>query len=109
MESIWSHGADVRCIHPGWDALCGWEAVRKSWAGIFETALQAGTYMELNVTDVQLWAGQDLAAVFCHENILSFREGERVGSVVLATNVFRHENSRWLMMQHHGSPVLTKS
>jgi ketosteroid isomerase-like protein len=54
MESIWSHQDDVRCVHPGWDALCGWEAVQKSWAGIFDSARQAGTYMEFNVTDIQL-------------------------------------------------------
>ena len=80
MEGMWSHAPDVRCVHPGWDAHCGWEAVQKSWAGIFETARQAGTYMEFNVTDVQIWAAKELAAVFCYENILSFREGERVGS-----------------------------
>jgi ketosteroid isomerase-like protein len=108
MEAIWSHQDDVRCVHPGWEALCGWEAVQKSWAGIFESARQAGTYMEFNVSDVQVWSGKDLAGIFCHENILSFREGEQVRSIVLATNVFRREGDRWLIIQHHGSPVLTK-
>jgi ketosteroid isomerase-like protein len=109
MESIWSHGDDVRCVHPGWEALCGWEDVQKGWARIFDSAREAGTYMEFNVTDIQAWNTEDLAGVFCHENILSFRDGEQVRSVVLATNVFRREDGKWLMVQHHGSPVLTRS
>lgn len=108
MEKLWSHQSDVRCVHPGWSVLEGWDDVRQSWAGIFETGRQAGTYMELNVTDVQIWPGKEIAAIFCTENILSFRDGEQVSSVVLATNVFRLENGRWLMVQHHGSPVLTR-
>src|SRR5881628_3553768 len=98
MEAIWSHAPDVRCVHPGWEAICGWEAVQKSWSGIFESAREAGTYMEFNVTDVQLWQAEDLGGCFCHENILSFRNGEQVRSVVLATNVFRRENDRWLLV-----------
>ncbi len=33
MESLWQHDGWVRCIHPGWDALIGWEQVRASIAG----------------------------------------------------------------------------
>ena len=109
MESLWSHAADVRCVHPSWEPLSGWEEVRKSWAAIFESATQASAYMELDISDVQLWASGDLAGVFCNENILSFRDGEQIRTLVLATNIFRLERSRWLMVQHHGSPVLTRS
>ena len=109
MDAIWSHADDVRCVHPGWEPLSGWDEVRKSWAAIFDSATQAGAYMELDITDAHLWMSGDLTGIFCHENILSFRNGEQIRTLVLATNIFRREQGRWLMVQHHGSPVLTRS
>jgi hypothetical protein len=29
MDAVWSHADHVRCIHPGWCLLEGWEAVRQ--------------------------------------------------------------------------------
>jgi ketosteroid isomerase-like protein len=104
MEAVWAQTDDVRCVHPGWQEMCGWDAVRKSWKAIFEAA----AYMEFNVTNLALWTSNDLACVFCHENIVTFREGHEVRTVVLATNVFRRQNDRWLMIVHHGSPVLSQ-
>jgi uncharacterized protein (TIGR02246 family) len=104
MDTVWSHADDVRCVHPGGRALAGWNAIAKSWKAIFEAAM----YMEFNITDVQLWTSGELACVFCHENIVTFRDGQVVRTVVLATNVFRKEQDRWLMILHHGSPVLTE-
>src|SRR3990172_5044392 len=31
METVWARGEHVRCIHPAWGLLVGWEAVRASW------------------------------------------------------------------------------
>ena len=104
MDAVWAHSDDVRCVHPGWHEMAGWEAVRKSWDAIF----QAASYMEFNVTDLEIWTGGDLAGVFCHENIVTFREGQVLRTVVMATNVFRREHDRWLMVLHHGSPVLSQ-
>ena len=36
MESIWLPEEWVKCLHPGWDMLEGWEAVHESWQQIFE-------------------------------------------------------------------------
>ena len=47
MDNVWAHGDDVRCIHPGWQEMAGWETVRKSWDAIF----QAASYMEFNISD----------------------------------------------------------
>ena len=105
MDHVWSHADDIRCIHPGWRELTGWEAVRKSWEAIF----QESSYMELNITDYQVWDSSNLGGVFCYENILTFREGQPVRSVMLATNLFRYESERWLMVLHHASPVLTET
>jgi hypothetical protein len=32
--------------------------------------------------------------------------GERVGGTVAAVNMFRRVDGRWLMVLHHGSPVV---
>ena len=35
MDRLWAHEGWVRCVHPGWDILVGWEAIRASWQQIF--------------------------------------------------------------------------
>ena len=104
MDAVWAQTEDVLCIHPGWQALVGWETVRKSWLAIF----QAASYMEFNITDLHVRTSGDLACVFCHENIVTFQEGQEVRTVVLATNVFRYQDNRWWMVLHHGSPIITQ-
>src|SRR2546427_7746132 len=36
MEAVWLPEGWVRCVHPGWNLLQGWEAVGGSWRHIFE-------------------------------------------------------------------------
>ncbi|MDO8479545.1 MAG: nuclear transport factor 2 family protein [Candidatus Rokubacteria bacterium] len=36
MEAVWLHADYVRCVHPGWGLLSGWDTVRQSWAAIFK-------------------------------------------------------------------------
>ena len=31
MDAVWLHTERAKCVHPGWELLSGWEAVRKSW------------------------------------------------------------------------------
>src|SRR6266436_3438662 len=40
MELVWSHREHVKCVHPGWPILIGWDAVRSSWASIFENTAE---------------------------------------------------------------------
>ncbi len=67
MDQIWSHGDHVRCIHPGWHLLEGWEAVRQSWDAIFKNSGE----MRFSIADVDVHVADDLAWVTCAENILS--------------------------------------
>lgn len=30
MESVWNHGDNTVCIHPGWELFTGWVAIRES-------------------------------------------------------------------------------
>ena len=66
MEAVWAHGEYVKCVHPGWQLLVGWEAVRSSWQAIFESAAE----MRFTISEVLAEVMGDLAWVTCTENIL---------------------------------------
>lgn len=102
MDSVWAHGEHVRCVHPGWPLLCGWEAVRESWQRIFEHAVE----MRFSLSAVNVNAVGDLGWVTCTENILS-EAGERVSvTAILATNLFERGPAGWRLVHHHASHVM---
>jgi len=101
MDRVWSHGNEVRCIHPGWDVLIGWSAVREAWRSIFASSpglAVAATEVEVNVFG-------DLAWVLCMERILNADEGSESVSFARATNLFARTPEGWKMILHHASPV----
>ncbi|PYM89525.1 MAG: DUF4440 domain-containing protein [Candidatus Rokuibacteriota bacterium] len=102
MDLVWSHGPHVKCVHPGWPILIGWEAVRSSWEAIFENTAE----MRFTLSDVRSAAGGDLAWVTCTENIFSEIRGRLAVTSVLATNLFERGPDGWRMVHHHASHVL---
>jgi ketosteroid isomerase-like protein len=48
----------------------------------------------------------DVAWVLCMENITSSTDGEGQESRVFATNLYERQQGRWLLIHHHGSPVM---
>ena len=99
LLAVWEHSDDVVCTHPGWPALHGWQAVKESWERI---AMGPGT-QQFIITDIRVRVSGDLAWVSCDENLLGNRS-----STVTSINVFRRQlDDRWLMVAHHGSPVMT--
>ena len=38
MEDVWLNDSTVKCIHPGWPLIKGWDAVKDSWKNIFESS-----------------------------------------------------------------------
>lgn len=102
MDRVWAHDASVRCVHPGWPLLCGWEAVRASWRTIFENTGE----MRFTLSDVTVNVAGDLAWVTCTENILA-ETGERVSvTAILATNLFERTDAGWRLIHHHASHVM---
>jgi len=102
MERLWDHGAHVRCVHPGWEMLSGWEQVRGSWERILSGP---DIELEIEIDDVDIRAGDDVAWVSCIERLS--RPG--LVSEVVATNVFeRSGDGTWRMVQHHASPILNR-
>ena len=103
MDQVWSHAGYVRCVHPGWCLLAGWEAVRQSWEAIFKGSRE----MRFSISDVAAHVDGDLAWVTCTENILSHTGDQIAVTALLATNVFERRGGDWLMVHHHASHILT--
>lgn len=103
MDQVWSHAGYVRCVHPGWCLLAGWEAVRQSWEAIFKGSRE----MRFTISDVSVYVDGDLAWVICTENILSHTQDQIAVTALLATNVFERRGGDWLIVHHHASHILT--
>jgi len=101
METVWAKGEHVKCIHPGWGLLVGWEAVRASWETIFKNTAE----IRFSLSDVSIHVDGNLAWVTCAENILSQVRGNISVTSVLATNLFERQGQAWLMIHHHASHV----
>ena len=99
MESVWLTEEWVRCLHPGWDLLEGWEAVRESWQQIFENTKFLRVSVGLQFVRVE----KNFAWVCCTEKISSATEGRFETSYVQATNIFWEHNGAWYLVHHHGS------
>jgi len=103
MEAVWLHSARVQCTHPGWRRLVGFAAMMDSWRRIFENTFE----MSFQLTGVEISVAGDLAWVVCTENITSKTYDGVSRSAVEATNVFERHEGRWLVVHHHGSPVVS--
>ena len=102
MEGVWLREEYIKCIHPGWALLSGWNTVMESWRRIFENTEQ----MQFALTNIQIQVQGELAWVTLYENLSSTLQGQGNAAVVLATNVYEQRANGWFMIHHHGSPVL---
>ncbi len=101
MDQLWLHEPWVRCVHPGWDVLVGWDRVRESLEQIF-----AGTgWMRVTPTECDIHVFGDIGMVACAENITASRDTDVGVAVAQATNLFRRTPEGWRMFHHHASPA----
>jgi ketosteroid isomerase-like protein len=101
MDRVWLHETWVRCIHPGWDLLVGWEVVRQSWEQIF-----SGTrWIRVTPTSIDVQVLGDVGLVGCAENITSTNDGDVGVAVAQATNLFLRTGEGWRLIHHHSSPA----
>lgn len=103
MTAVWSHDAQVRCIHPGWGAATGWESVRKSWESIFS----GGTTLRFSLRNVDARVCGTVGVVSLLEEIVLAGEVVQQSIQAAATNLFAFEAGEWRMIVHHSSPVMT--
>jgi ketosteroid isomerase-like protein len=102
MSELWSQGSASLCIHPGRDALRGWERIRTSWIQIFRNT----SYLEIELEIVSTEVNGDVAYVVLIENVLQVAGGRQVKARSMATNIFERMAQRWYLVHHHGSPLM---
>jgi ketosteroid isomerase-like protein len=101
MDAIWLHEAWVRCLHPGWELLLGWEEIQRSWADIFRSTAQ----MMVSISRPLVHVSGDTAWVSCLQNVTSTYEDGFSSALVEATNIFVRRQGRWLIVHHHTTPL----
>jgi hypothetical protein len=101
MDALWAHEGWVRCVHPGWDILVGWDAVRHSWEQIFAST----HWLRVTPTTIEAEVVGEIGVVVCCENITATTQGDVGVAVAQATNLFRRTPAGWRMFHHHASPA----
>ena len=103
MAAVWARGDHVKCVHPGWSLLSGWEAVKASWEMIFSNTKE----IRFTLTDVRVQIRGRLAWVVLTENLLSQVQQDVTATTLLATNIYENIDGIWLMVHHHASHVFS--
>lgn len=93
MEALWAKQIPVSCIHPGWTALFGREAVMDSWTDV----LRSPDGPSIRPRNERVILHGDVAVVLCEELL-----GE---AVLAATNLFAREDGAWRLAHHQAGPV----
>ena len=107
MEAVWLHEQWVKCVHPGWEMIVGWEKIHESWERIFQNT----SGMRVSATNLSIKVEGDFAWVTCTEKLAIFLDSSAapVSAVTIATNLFYRIGEDWLMVHHHASQVPTET
>lgn len=88
MSAIWAQHAPAICVHPGWAALLGREAVLESWQRI----LGADSSPTVSCDNATVFMFTDYASVVCYEKVDENR--------LVAVNGFVIEDGELRMVLH---------
>ena len=101
MASVWEESERIFCVHPGWQALRGHEAVMESWAVILSNTSR----IQFTLTGVEARTSGEVGIVTLHENILSQVGSQRHTASAVSTNLFLldRELGQWKLFHHHAS------
>ena len=102
ITAVWSQGTSSLCIHPGRNAIRGWEGIRSSWEAIFRNT----SYLEIEADIVRVDVSGDLAYIVLIETVLQVTGRRQNKAQSMATNVFERMGGQWYLIHHHGSPLL---
>ncbi len=101
MENVWWHEDWVRCLHPGWELISGWDKVKESWSSIFHSTVQ----LQVSISQPLVYVVGDAAWVCCTEQVTSMLETDFTTARVEATNIFVRRKGLWRMVHHHTTPL----
>lgn len=102
LDDIWAHDEQVMCVHPGWEAITGWGAIRQSWERIFA----GGVGMKFSLRNVTARVVGPVGIVMLTEEIVLVEQSVSQTVQAAATNVFTRVDGEWKLIVHHGSPVM---
>ncbi|MEL6346419.1 MAG: nuclear transport factor 2 family protein [Myxococcota bacterium] len=105
MADIWSQRSEDTCIHPGWELLRGWPAIRNAWRVIFANT----DYNRIGLTDLTIEVIGAVARVQCVENLYTVVGDQTIHSQVAATNILVRTTIGWKITLHHGSPIASET
>lgn len=101
MDAVWADAESAVCVHPGREALIGYEQIRESWVVIFSSS----SAMSIAASNERVQLSNDVAWISCTETISLMTEDGLAAAAAQATNIFRRTNGRWRMLLHHASPI----
>lgn len=101
MDEVWADDPSAVCIHPGREAIIGYERIRESWLVIFSST----NSMSIAAGSEIITVSHDVAWVSCVETISLMMEEGLAAAAAQATNIFRRTDGRWRMLVHHASPI----
>lgn len=101
MDEVWADDPAAVCVHPGREAIIGYEQIRESWSLIFTST----SSMSIACGNELITINGDVAWVACIETISMMMEGGLAAAAAQCTNIFRRTDGRWRMLVHHASPI----
>jgi ketosteroid isomerase-like protein len=101
MDRVWMDTTAAVCVHPGREAIFGYEGIRESWVMIFSVT----NSMTIVASNERITVAGEVAWVACTEIISMMTEEGLVAAAAQATNIFRRTDTGWRMVVHHASPA----
>ena len=92
MSEVWAND-NLSCVHPGWPALLGRQAILESYRQILSNPHQD----RIEPRNETVMVNGSEARVLCVEFV--------AGSALATTNLFRRVNGEWRMTHHQASPI----
>ena len=106
MADLWQRSDDVTCIHPHRNVTTGHAEVNRTWRAILTNPDQPKIVFAAEeariVGDIGIVAGREVVAGV---PIVATNIYQRSASADLTDNADAPSNT-WLLIHHHGSPVL---
>ncbi len=101
MEAVWEASDRLFCVHPGWQALHGREAVLGSWRTILNNTAQIG--FDLTAVRAEVWG--DLGVLTLYDNRQSKVGEQQHAATAISTNMFAFHGDQggWKLFHHHAS------
>lgn len=101
MEDVWLTDDNVKCVHPGWPLITGWDEIKESWEKIFDS----GEVSDVEINDTFVEVSDSSAWINCIEKLSHVIGGQVIITMAQTTNIFELRDSRWYMVLHHASPM----